>query len=79
MKIVVITGSTRGIGYGLADSFLALGCGVIVSGRALASVEQAVARLSSKYDLILAAWISGSIMPGSLIPRRISGSIRRSR
>ena len=50
MKIVVITGSTRGIGYGLADSFLALGCAVTISGRNLESVEKAVAELSSKYE-----------------------------
>lgn len=49
MKNIVITGSTRGIGYGLADSFLALGCGVAISGRTPAGVEQAVARLASKY------------------------------
>jgi len=49
MKSIVITGSTRGIGYGLADSFLALDCGVTISGRALASVERAVAELSSRH------------------------------
>ena len=49
MKVVVITGSTRGIGYGLADAFLDLGCSVTVSGRILASVEQAVTQLSSKH------------------------------
>jgi NAD(P)-dependent dehydrogenase (short-subunit alcohol dehydrogenase family) len=50
MKTVVITGSTRGIGYGLADSFLDLGCAVVVSGRATASVERAVAELSAKHE-----------------------------
>ena len=49
MKTIVITGSTRGIGYGLADSFLALGCAVTVSGRTSEAVERAVARLSTKH------------------------------
>lgn len=50
MKIVVITGSTRGIGYGVADAFLDLGCAVTVSGRRQRGVDTAVARLAAKYD-----------------------------
>ena len=49
MKTVVITGSTRGIGYGLADAFLDLDCAVVVSGRAQASVEKAAAVLSVQH------------------------------
>lgn len=49
MKIVVITGSTRGIGYGLADSFLDLGCAVAISGRTQEAVDKAVAELSTKH------------------------------
>ncbi len=49
-KIIVITGSTRGIGYGLAESFLQYGCSVIVSGRDTKSTEQAVRDLAVKYD-----------------------------
>jgi NAD(P)-dependent dehydrogenase (short-subunit alcohol dehydrogenase family) len=56
VKIVVITGSTRGLGYGLANSFLNLGCAVTVSGRTQEAVDKAVAKLSIKYpmDRILA-------------------------
>ncbi len=50
MKIIVITGSTRGIGYGLADSFLDLGCAVTISGRTQKAVDKAVTELAAKHD-----------------------------
>lgn len=48
-KVVVITGSTRGIGFGLADAFLARGCRVTVSGRTSFAVEKAVSALVSRH------------------------------
>lgn len=45
MKTVVITGSSRGIGLGLARELLARECNVVVSGRSSESVERAVAEL----------------------------------
>lgn len=50
MKIIVITGSTRGIGYGLADAFLDLGQAVVVSGRGQPGVEVASDSLSRKHQ-----------------------------
>lgn len=44
-KHIVITGSTRGIGYGLAREFLGRGCTVTVSGRGEEAVEGAVTEL----------------------------------
>ncbi len=49
MKTIVITGSTRGIGYGMADAFLALGCKVAISGRTQAAVDEATTGLAKKY------------------------------
>jgi NAD(P)-dependent dehydrogenase (short-subunit alcohol dehydrogenase family) len=49
MKTVVITGSTRGIGRGLADAFLARGCKVVVSGRGAAAVQATVAALTGQH------------------------------
>ncbi len=48
-KIIVITGSTRGIGYGLAEAFLSFGCTVTVSGRGEEAVEKTVASLRSEH------------------------------
>jgi NAD(P)-dependent dehydrogenase (short-subunit alcohol dehydrogenase family) len=47
---VVITGSTRGIGYSLADAFLARGCRVAVTGRGAEAVDGAVARLAARHE-----------------------------
>ena len=49
-KTVVVTGSTRGIGYGLAEAFLSLGCSVTVSGREAETVEIAAAELKSRFE-----------------------------
>ena len=49
MKNIIITGSTRGIGFGLADNFLRLGQRVVISGRSQESVDQALDKLAGKY------------------------------
>ncbi len=49
MKTVVITGSTHGIGYGLANAFLERGCAVVVNGRRQASVDEAVESLAKRH------------------------------
>ena len=49
-KSIVITGSTRGIGRGLAHELLARDCRVAVSGRSGAAVEQAVQELGADHD-----------------------------
>ena len=49
MKTIVITGSTRGIGYGMATAFLEMGCAVVISGRQQAVVDQAVSALADRF------------------------------
>ena len=48
-KSVVVTGSTRGIGRGLAENFLKFGAKVAVSGRSKTAVKALVSELSEKY------------------------------
>ena len=50
MTTVVVTGSTRGIGLGLADNFLRRGCSVVVSGRAQDTVDRVVEQLGETHD-----------------------------
>ncbi|MFV8784218.1 SDR family NAD(P)-dependent oxidoreductase [Microbulbifer sp. SA54] len=49
MKTVVITGSTRGIGRGLAENFLASGCRVIISARSQQQVDETVQALQAAH------------------------------
>ncbi len=49
-KTIVITGSTKGIGYGLAEEFLKRGHNVVVSGRKQEAIDNAVTTLSAQYQ-----------------------------
>ena len=50
MKSVVITGSTSGIGLGLAEAFLAQGCCVTISGHSQNNLDLAYDTLERKHD-----------------------------
>jgi len=50
MKTVIITGSTKGIGYGLAKEFLNQGCQVTICGRNESTLEQAYQSLSQQFS-----------------------------
>jgi len=49
MKTIVITGSTKGIGLGLAREFLKRDCRVVISSRRASAVEQVCAELETQY------------------------------
>ena len=49
MKTAVVTGSTQGIGLGLAEAFLERDCNVVICSRHQDSVDQTVARLVDRY------------------------------
>ncbi|MBN1982169.1 MAG: SDR family oxidoreductase [Chitinivibrionales bacterium] len=46
MKSVVITGGTRGIGYGIAANCLRRGCSVVITGRTDRTIVEAIGKLS---------------------------------
>ncbi len=48
-RSIVITGSTSGIGLGLADAFLSLGCRVVISGRDPQKLDSAYQQLLGKH------------------------------
>jgi NAD(P)-dependent dehydrogenase (short-subunit alcohol dehydrogenase family) len=50
-RTIVITGSTRGIGYSLASAFLQRGCMVTISSRTLEAVDDAVAKLGELHNI----------------------------
>ena len=50
MKSIVITGSTRGIGFALAKAFLERDCRVLINGRSQTSTQTAIEKLSKHYS-----------------------------
>jgi NAD(P)-dependent dehydrogenase (short-subunit alcohol dehydrogenase family) len=50
MKSIVITGSTSGIGLGLADAFLARDCAVTINGHSQINLDKAYGILAGKYN-----------------------------
>ena len=64
MKSVVVTGSTRGIGFGLADNFLARGCPVTISGRTQESVDGVVESLRESHEPERVAGLACDITSG---------------
>jgi len=49
MQVVVITGSTKGIGLGLAREFLQRGCRVVISSRSSSAVEKVRGELEAQF------------------------------
>ncbi len=54
-QVIVVTGSTRGIGLGLVRAFAARGCHVVVNGRTQAAVDAALAAVGAGNHLGVAA------------------------
>jgi NAD(P)-dependent dehydrogenase (short-subunit alcohol dehydrogenase family) len=50
MKTIVITGSSRGIGFSLAKSFLNRRCQVVISGHSGKSTEKALHKLENQFS-----------------------------
>jgi len=50
MKTIVITGSTKGIGLGMAENFLARGHQVVISGRKQVDVDRVTTDLSQRFS-----------------------------
>ncbi len=55
---VVVTGSTRGLGFGLARAFLDLSCNVVVNGRSEVAVNDPVAKHPTDRELAVAGDVS---------------------
>jgi NAD(P)-dependent dehydrogenase (short-subunit alcohol dehydrogenase family) len=61
MKSIVITGSTRGIGYALARAFLERNCQVMINGRSEESTRAALVALTEAFPSQQIAGVAGDV------------------
>jgi NAD(P)-dependent dehydrogenase (short-subunit alcohol dehydrogenase family) len=64
-KVVVITGSSRGIGFGLAERFLEAGCAVMLNGSTAAFTASAF-DLLLQYGAMVAGHAADASLPGGV-------------
>lgn len=77
MKVVVITGSTRGIGYGLAEAFLQMGCAVALNGRSPSRVDHAIQALSTRFDPQRLCGIAADVTDPAQVQALWDGAVAR--
>jgi len=53
-KIAVITGADQGVGFGIAEEFIAQGASVVITGRRQAELDHAASELGPKASAIRA-------------------------
>jgi NAD(P)-dependent dehydrogenase (short-subunit alcohol dehydrogenase family) len=77
IKTVVVTGSTRGIGSGLADELLKRGCQVAVSGREQTNVDRAVAELAARHSSERVWGLPCDVTQAGQVPALWDGAVQR--
>lgn len=76
-RTIVVTGSTRGIGRGLADAFLERGHNVVVVGRTDESTGRAVDELKDRFDGARIAGIACDVASAEELQRLWDGAVER--
>ena len=73
---IVITGSTRGLGFQLAREFLRRGCTVVVSGRTAAAVDGSLSRLRAEFPRAAVRGIACDVADAAQVQALWDGAAR---